>query len=406
MLGTIIAFLILLFLSGFFSSAELAMMSLSELQVERLVKHGKRHAKTLQRLKQEPHKLLETILIGNNLVNITAASLATVVAIQLFGSLGVGIATGITTFLVLLFGEIIPKSLAVNHRKRISLAVSPILYGLQWLLTPLIIIIDWIASLFTRLFGEAERERITEEEVRDLVKASEQDGHIKKREREMIQGVLDLDDTSVEEVMTPRLDTFCLEMHERVEDVIDTVLKSGYSRIPVYDKKVDNVKGIVLLKDLLRALLEGKRREKLESLLQQVLVVPETKKLDSLLRDFQKRKSPFAIVVDEYGLFIGVVTIEDVLEELVGEIYDEDDADEQLTVKKVGKSAYRVAGRVPIDELTFGFPESEEYETLAGLLMTKFGRVPKRGEQIVINGWRCTVEQVERNRILSVRVER
>jgi len=406
MLITIIIFLALLALSGFFSSAELALMSLSDLQVERLVKHGERHAKTLRHLKKEPHKLLETILIGNNLVNITAASLATVVSIQFFGSLGVGIATGITTFLVLLFGEIIPKSLAVSHRKRISLAVSPVLYGLRWLLTPVIIVIDWIASIFTRFFGEAERERITEEEVRDLVRASEQDGHIKKREREMIQGVLDMDDTSVGEVMTPRLDTFCLEMHERVEDVIDKVLKSGYSRIPIYDKKVDNVKGIVLLKDLLRALLEGKRREELGTLLQQVLVVPETKKLDSVLRDFQKRKSPFALVVDEYGLFIGIVTIEDVLEELVGEIYDEDDAVETLTTKKIGKNAYRVSGRAPIDELEFGFPESEEYDTMAGLLMTRFGRVPKTGEQVVIRGWRCTVEQVERNRILSVRVER
>ncbi|MBR9692824.1 DUF21 domain-containing protein, partial [Candidatus Woesearchaeota archaeon] len=216
MLTTIIVFLVLLFLSGFFSGAEIAMISLSRLQVDRLVKQKKRNAALLEKLKSNPHKLLETILIGNNLVNIGAAALATKLSIDLYGNVGVGIATGVTTFLVLLFGEIIPKSVAVNHRKRISLIIAPILYVLQWILTPIIWFIDGFSSVFTKMFGEPEPERVTEEEILDVVSAGEQDGSLKKREREMIQNVLEFDDTNVDEIMTPRLDTYCLEMHKTV----------------------------------------------------------------------------------------------------------------------------------------------------------------------------------------------
>lgn len=410
MLITIITFLILLFLSGFFSSAEIAMMSLTKLQVDRMVKRGKKNAKRLAKLKENPHKLLETILIGNNLVNIGAAAFATAVAIQLFGNKGVGIATGVTTFFVLLFGEIIPKSLAVNHRKGISLTISPILSLFQWIMTPVIYIIDWIAGFFTRLFGEPEPERITEEEVVDIIHASEQDGYIKKREREMIQGVLDLDDTNVEEIMTPRLDVFSLEMHRVIDEVIDEVLESGFTRIPVFSRSHDDIKGVVLVKDLLKALKNNNERLFLKDVMQDVLFVPANKKLDTLLREFQKKKSPFAIVIDEHGLFIGLVSIEDVLEELVGEIYDENDIREDLQVKRLNAHSFLVPGKTLIADLNrqikMKLPESEDYDTVAGLLMQKLGRIPKPGDALDIDHWVMTVKRVTHHRIVSLIVEK
>jgi putative hemolysin len=398
MLVTLLIFLVLLFLSGFFSSAEIAMMSLTKLQIERMQKRGKKNAKLLAKLKENPHKLLETILIGNNLVNIGAASFATAVSIQLFGDTGVGIATGVTTFLVLLFGEIVPKSLAVNHRKSISLAITPILYALQYILTPVIIVIDWIASIFTKMFGEPEPERVTEEEVVDIIHASEQDGHIKKREREMIQGVLDLDDTNVEEIMTPRLDVFSLEMHRTIGEVIDEVLESGFSRIPVYNRSQDEIKGVVLVKDLLKALKDERGELLLEAVAQDVLFVPANKKLDSVLREFQKKKSPFAMVVDEHGLVIGLLSIEDVLEELVGEIYDENDPQDDAVIQKIDKHSFIIPGKLLIadlnDELGLKLPESEDYDTLAGLVMGKLGRIPKPGAVVKVAQWKLTVKNV------------
>ncbi len=409
MLATIIIFLVLLFLSGFFSGAEIATMSLSRLQIDRMVKQKKRNAEMLAKLKSNPHKLLETILIGNNLVNIGAAAIATKLAIDVFGNVGVGIATGVTTFLVLLFGEIIPKSLAVNHRKAMSLAITPILYGLQWLLTPVIIVIDGISRVFTRMFGEPEPERITEEEVRDIVQASEEDGSLKKREREMIQKVLELDDTSVAEVMTPRLDVYCLEMHRKVGDVIEEVLEKGYSRVPVYNRKMDAMKGIVLVTHLLKAVHEGKQEMSLKALMQKAIFVPESKKTDSVLRDFQRKKRQLGIVVDEHGLFIGVVTVEDVLEELVGEIYDERDKHED-PVKRIDKDVFVIPGKATISDLNgkynFHIPEKDDYDTLAGFLMKKLGRVPKERDTIDAGHWHYKIEKVRQHRIESVRISK
>lgn len=409
MLETIVIFVVLLALSGFFSSAEIALMSISNLQVDRMVKQKLRNAKTLQKLKSNPHRLLETILIGNNLVNIAAAAFATSIAMGIFESAAVGIATGVTTVLVLLFGEIIPKSIAVNHRKRLSLSISPLLFGLQWLLTPVIFVVDAVASFFTRFFGEAERERVTEEEVRDLIVASEKDGMIKKREREMIQGVLDLDDMNIEEIMTPRLDVFCLEMHQRVDEVIDAILETGYSRVPVYDKRMDNIKGVVLVRNLLRTLREGKQVT-LKEVMQEALCMPSSKKLDKLLREFQKRKNPFAIVVDEHGLFIGIVTMEDVLEELVGEIYDEKDPADEAIVVKTGEDSYRIPAKIALGDLNaeyhFGLPESQDYDTMGGLFLDRHGRVPKEGASIEVNGWRLVAEKVTHNRVVIVVAER
>ncbi|RME30890.1 HlyC/CorC family transporter [Candidatus Woesearchaeota archaeon] len=408
MLGTLIVFLILLGLSGFFSSAEVVMLSLSRLQVRRLIKHKRKHAERLAKLKENPHKLLQAILIGNNLVNIGAAAIATQLSLMLFGSAGVAIATGVVTFLVLLFGEIIPKSIGINHAKEIALFITPIMSFLTWALTPLIIVIDAIAKIFTRLFGEAEKERVTEEEISDLLSLGEKEGMIKQRERKMIQNIFKFDDTSVDEIMTPRLDVFLLDMHERVRAVMPDVIAHGFTRIPVYDQRMDNIKGVVNTKDLLATLHEGKDCP-LSALMKPVLFVPENKKLDSLLREFQKKRAPFAVVLDEHGLFIGIVTIEDLLEELVGELYDENDADVR-EVRKVESHTFLVSAKALVEDLNedYGFklPESEEYDTLGGLIMARLGRIPSQGEELRVGHVKLTVEKMARNRIVTVRINK
>jgi CBS domain containing-hemolysin-like protein len=407
MLETAILFVILLLLSAFFSCAESAVLSVSKLRLKRLLRQKRRNAHILAKLKEDPHRLLDTILIGNNLANIGAASLATAMAIQYFGSTGIGIATGVTTLLVLFFSEIIPKSLGVSHASAISLLFAPPLYALQWLLTPVVFVIDRAARVFTRLFGEPEKEAVTEEEVREVLRASEHDGHLKSREREMIQNVLKLDDRSADEAMTPRLDVFCLEMHKKVSEVIDTMIAEGYSRVPVYDTRMDQMRGVVIVKELLLALKEGKTGVTLEEVMQPILFVPENKKLDALLREFQRRKAAMGIVVDEHGLFIGIITIEDILEELVGEIYDENDVHELEEVRKLDGRTYLISGKTLIAELNerlgFAIPEEEDYDTLAGFLMDRFGRIPKPGEETLVGRLRLLAEKVTQHRIVTVR---
>jgi len=410
MSGLLLLFILLLLLSAFFSCAEAAMLSLSKLQVRRLLKQQRRNARLVEKLKADSHRLLETILIGNTLVNIAAAALATSWAIATFGDTGIGIATGVTTFLVLILGEVIPKTLGVSHPSAVALAISPFLYVIEALFTPLLVVIDWFAKLFAKLFGEPERELFTKDEVRDVVVASEHEGHLKAGERMMIQNVLKLDERNAGEVMTPRLDVFCLEMHKKVDEVIDAILVEGYSRVPVYDTKMDQMRGVVLVKDLLKVVEEGRKGLSLEEVMQPLLVVPENKKLDGVLREFQRRKAALAIVMDEHGLFIGIVTIEDVLEELVGEIYDENDLQESEAVRQLEDDSLLVSGKTLIAELNekhgLAIPESDDYDTLAGFLMNSFGRIPRQGEELKTGSLRLTVERAAQHRVVTVRVMR
>jgi len=408
MIGLVIIFFLMLLFSAFFSCSESAMLSVSRMQLQRMVKQKRMNAHLVEKLKEDPHRLLATILIGNNIVNITAAAISTMIAIEMFGDAAIGIAAAITTVLVILFGEIIPKSIGVSHATTISTLFAPILYGLRWIMTPLIYIVDNFTKLFTRLFGEPEKETVTQEEIQDVIRASEHDGHLKAGEREMIQNVLKLDDRSADEVMTPRLDVFCLEMHKKISEVMETIIAEGFSRVPVYDTKMDQMRGVVIVKDLLVALKEGKTHLTLQELMQPILVIPENKKLDSILREFQRKKAVMAVVVDEHGLFIGVITIEDVLEELVGEIYDENDVFELAEVQKLEPNVYLVNGKTIIgelnEELGFGIPETDDYDTLAGFVLHRFGRIPKPGEETRFGHLRLIVEKAAQHRVISVKI--
>ena len=408
MIGTILIFVVLLFLSGFFSCAEIVMMSLPIRRVRQLNNQDIKNADRLEKLLEHPHTLLQTILIGNNLANISTASIATALAIEMFGNSGIGIATGITTFLVLMFGEIVPKSIGVNNKEAIALAITPIMLILTKVFKPIIIVINKLAKIFTRFFGKAETEQVTEEEINELIKEGEEVGSIKSREREIIENVFRFDDMTADEVMTPRLDVVCLDVNNQLIDVLDQIIEQGFSRFPVHDGNKDDIKGVLLLKDVLNSL--GKKvNPKLSEIMVPAFFVPENRNLDSLLKEFQHKKNPFAIVIDEHGLFIGIVTIEDLLEELVGEIYDEDDA-ESHDIKKVSKGTFVVSGKALVEELNneqgFSLPISEDYDTIAGLIMDKLGRVPIDGEEIEIEKTILVVNSMHRNRVNVVTIHR
>lgn len=331
----IIALVILLFLSAFFSSSETALVSMSRLRVRHLVKQGKPGARALKKLKDDPKRLLITILIGNNLVNVSASALATLIAMDIFKSNAVSYAIGIMTFLLLVFGEITPKTFATYHNRRFSLLVARPIYFLSTLLYPLVVIFDSIALFFMKIFGWERKKKpiVTEAEIRSIVELGEDIGAIKKTEEALIKNVFRFDDVEVEDIMTPKEKIFSLDAEEKLKDVMPVILKRPYTRIPVYRKEPENIMGVINKNDILRCCIGKKTSIPLRKIMKRVFYILDKRKLDFLLKQFLSRRIHLAVVVDENCKLKGIVTLEDVLEELVGEITDEKEI-EALKIKK------------------------------------------------------------------------
>lgn len=321
----IVVLLVLLLLSGFFSGSETALIRVGRIKARSLLKRGVKGADTVEKLVNEPEALLTTVLIGNNIVNIAASALATSLAIDYFGDFGVGIAIGVMIFLILTFGEIIPKTLAVHHAEQFSITVSKSLEILIFVLRPVIKIYSVITSAFGKILGlkMPQRKLISEEEVKTLLDIGEEEGAIEEDEKEMMNGVLKLDYITAKNVMTPKEEMVCLEANQSVDSAIELIRGSGYSRIPVFEETKDNIVGILYAKDLL--IRRNDRNISLKELIKPAYFVPETARVDDLLKEFQKGKFHIAIVVDGEGRTKGLVSLEDLLEEIVGSIYDEYD---------------------------------------------------------------------------------
>lgn len=404
MIIEILILLFLILLSGIFSSTEIAMFSLSDVKIRYLVDQKRRHAKLLHKQRDNSQRLLITILIGNNLVNIGSASMATAVAIQLVGNNGVAIATGIMTLLILTFGEIIPKALATQNAANIALFMAPILNFMQKVFFPLVYVFDKFTSVIIPS-ADIEQPQITEEEVRGMVKMSEEEGSIKRQEEEMIQNIFKLDDTQACDIMTARPDVFSLPIHLKVGDVMAEVKEKLYSRIPVYSEDLDNTEGILYVKDLLQC----EDHVPLKDLVRPVFYVPETKRIDTLLREFKLKKMHLAMVVNEHGTVVGLVTIEDLLEEIVGEIYDEDDMPEGETnpIREIGDHHFMMEGRTEVDEVedALGMKlDDEESSTLSGFVMHKLNRIPDVGDIFQFKDYRFIVKSVEGQRVEEVEI--
>jgi gliding motility-associated protein GldE len=396
---------LLILLSGFFSGSEIALFSTNRVKIRKLAEEGDRNAKVLEELLSRPNRLLTAILVGNNLVNIGAAAIATSLAIQFFGSKGVGLATGVMTLLVLIFGEITPKGVATRNSERISLLVARPIAMLVKLLYPVVKVLVFITKpIVTAFGGKSNIPFVTEEEIKMLVEVGEKEGIIEKEEKEMIKGIFEFGETTAKEVMVPRIDMKCISADATLDDGIKLALETGHSRFPVFEESVDNIIGILYTKDILRYL--DKRKLKLRQITRPAYYVPETKKLDELLEEMQEKKTQIAIVVDEYGGTAGLVTLEDIIEEIVGEIWEEHEVIER-PIQKIDDNSAIVLAKASIEdvneELGINLPE-EEFETIGGLIFNALGKIPTIGEAVEINGVSLIVEKMRGRRISLVKV--
>ncbi len=388
---------ILLILSGFFSSAETALFSISHARARHLAKENNRANQLIKRMKDDPHKLLTTILIGNNVVNVAASALATSLAINMAANYAVGLSTGIMTFLILVFGEVIPKSFATRNNILIAkLTIFPI-YWMSIFFHPIILFLNFIPRITGKM---SKTPSATEEELMTFVEVVEEQGEIKEEEREMIHNIFDLDDTNSSEIMTPRADMFVVDVNEPLD--LKVVADSGFTRIPVIEGDTDHVVGILNIKNIFMHQATSESPVDIRTIMHPPYFVPENKKLDRLLHEFKARKNHMAIIIDEYGGVSGLITLEDALEELVGEIRDETDKEEPHIIKKNPKE-WLVLGKSDIDKVNektgMSIPESSYYDTFSGFILDHIGRIPEEKEIFTIDGYKVVIMEMDGNRI-------
>jgi len=402
-------FVLCIILSAFFSSSEVALISITRAKVRTLVNEKRAGAEALARLKESPNHLLTTILIGNTIVNIGAAAIATAIAIEAFGSLGVGIATGAVVLILLVFGEIGPKVYAARASEHFALAVArPVLF-LSYLFSPAIWLVDKV-SRSLRMYRDQPEQAVTEEEIKEWIDVGKEEGTIEQQEQDMLYSVLEFGDTTTREIMTPRVDAILMEDTVTFDEAIRIFNETGFSRIPVYHDQIDNITGILNVKDVFSAMVSRRKDTTIKEIMYDPTYVPETKKIDDLLKELQLRRVQIAIVIDEYSSFVGIVTVEDILEEIVGDIQDEFDKEEP-EVQKLSDGVYVVDAQMWIEDLNeqlgVNLPLHEAYETVGGLLLDRLGHIPQHpGEKADIDNGRLTlmVMQMRARRIVKVKV--
>ena len=406
----IILLVTLVILSGFFSSAETAFTAANRLKLRHMAEEGSKSAKRALRLIENPSKLISALLIGNNIVNIFASSLATLVAIDLYGISATGIATSILTIVIIIFGEITPKSFATQHAEKVSMMFSKPVGILMTLLTPFVIIFYSISSWIIRLFGgdiSQSHPLVTEEELKTMVDVGSEEGVFEQEEKEMLHNIFDFGDLQVRDIMVQRVDITALDVDATYEEVLEIVKDEQFSRFPVYREDIDDIIGILNVKDLLFLTEVEKRGFKLEDYIREPYFAYEFKRITDLFKELKKTRTHISIILDEYGGTVGIVTIEDLLEEIVGEIDDEYDDDKETDIETIRKNEYMVSGSYRLDELNelIGTDiESEEFDSIGGYLIGILGTFPASGEVIEADGIRFVVDEVDKNRIKKIRM--
>ena len=380
----IIIFVFCLILSGFFSGSEVALFTITRAKVRTLVNEKSQGSEALATLKKTPDKFLITILVGNNVVNILAASVATAVSIGFFGETGiaVSVATIVVVLLLLVFGEILPKMYATRNATEYALRFSPAILLLSRILSPITYVFNALAGKVTGSIGFAHH-MITEEEIKEWIDVGQEEGTIEKNEQEMLHSVFEFSDTRVREVLTPRIDVVMIEDSASPEEALEIFKTTGFSRLPVWHENIDTIRGVLNVKDVIFSVLNAQDTTPVEEICSEPLFVPETKNIDDLLKELRVKKTHMAIVLDEYGSFVGIVTVEDILEELVGDILDEFDTEEHELVR-IADNVYSVNARMWVEdlnkELGISLPMSETYETIAGLFIERMGNIPRIGD--------------------------
>lgn len=425
MISQLIFLFILILLNAYFAATEIAFISLNDAKIEKQAKDGNKKAKQIQKMLKNPSKFLATIQIGITLAGFLSSAFASdafagmlapvlnewmpFISIATWQNISIVIITIILSFFTLVFGELVPKRLAMKYYEKISFATIGVIKGISVVTAPFVKLLTWSTNLVSKIFGvgEQEEEIVTEEEIKMMVNQGEEKGSIEENEKELINNVFEFNDIIASEIMTYRTDIYAIEMNEDIYGILDEIDEYKYSRIPVYEETIDDIKGILFLKDILK-LVSTRKEFKIADIMREAYFVPESKPIDEIFEELQANKMQMAIVVDEYGGTAGLLTMEDILEELVGNIFDEYD-DVEVEYKRLDDNTYLIDGSVSLYEmkkiLDIELPEGD-YETLSGYLIEKLGRLPEKDEHPVIEDEHLTykIEEYEDRRIKWVKV--
>lgn len=425
MFSQLLVLFILILLNAYFAATEIAFISLNDAKIEKQVKEGNKKAKQIQKMLKNPSKFLATIQIGITLAGFLSSAFAAeafadklapvlnnnipFLSIEVWKSISIIIITLILSYFTLVFGELVPKRLAMKYYEKIAYATVGVIKAISIVTAPFVKLLTTSTNFISKIFGvgEQEEETVTEEEIKMMIDQGEEKGVIEETEKELINNVFDFNDIVASEIMTHRIDMYSIEINENLYELLDEIDEYKYSRIPVYEETIDNIKGILFLKDILK-LVSTKKEIKIRDILREAYFVPETKPIDEIFKELQNNKKQMAIVVDEYGGTAGLLTMEDILEELVGNIFDEYD-EVEMEYKKIDDNTYLMEGSISWYELKkvleVELPEGD-YETLSGYLIEKLGRLPDEKEHPIIEDEYLTykIEEVEDKRIKWVKI--
>lgn len=425
MLTQILVLIILILLNAYFAATEIAFISLNDAKIERDAKDGNKKAKQILKMLKYPSKFLATIQIGITLAGFLSSAFASdafadklapilnnlipAISLDVWRGIAIVLITIILSFFTLVFGELVPKRLAMKYYEKISYATIGVIRGISIITAPFVKLLTASTNMVSKIFGvgESEEEVVTEEEIKMMIAEGEEKGTIEKGERLLLNNVFEFNDIIVSEIMTPRTDMFAIDINDKIEKILEEIDEFKYSRIPVYEENVDDIKGILFVKDILKPLKDNEKIE-IDKIIREPYFIPESKDIDELFKEMQQNKVQMAIVIDEYGGTAGLITMEDIIEELVGNIFDEYD-EEEIDVKKIDENTYIVSGLLTSYELKKVFdieiPDGD-YETLSGYLLDRLGRIPDENEHPVIEDEKLTykVEEMEDKRIKYVKI--
>ncbi len=410
--GWLVTFLVfLILLSGLFSASETSMMSLNKIRIKQLAEDGVRGAKDIQKLLENPSEILSTILICNNIVNILASSISTVIFINLFSNIGTGFATSVSTavltILILIFGEITPKTIAVVKAEKLAFILYKPLKSVLVVLKPIVFIFSKFSRIIMLVFGVKEGKiypNITEDEIKSIVSFSQEEGVLEVEDKKLIYSVFEFGDLKVKDVMVPRVDMVTLSSDSNYEEIVNTFKSERFSRIPVYKGDIDDIIGIINIKDLLFMDMTGEFV--IDKYVREVYSTHEYKKIRDLFNEMKKNRSHMSIVRDEYGGTVGLVTMEDLVEEIVGDIEDEYDDTVDKEIQIISESEYLIAGTLKLDTLNdmLNINIESEFETIGGYIIERFGRLPQNGDIMEFNNIKFKIEDMGKNRVKAIRV--
>ena len=421
----ILILIVLILFNAYFAATEIAFISLKDSKISKMSKEGNKKAKQIEQMLESPSKFLATIQIGVTLAGFLSSAFAADafanylanalnsiipnVNLELLKGISIVLITIILSFFTLVFGELVPKRLAMKYYEKIAFSTISQIKVISKLTAPFVKLLTYSTNFVSRIFGvkEGEEEIVTEEEIKMLIDEGQEKGIIQKEEKELLNNVFEFNDIIVSEVMTPRTDVFAIEVKEDISKLLNEIDEYKYSRIPIYEETIDNIQGVLFVKDILKLISNGEKLE-VKKIMRTPYFVPESKEIDKLFRELQKGKQQMAIVIDEYGGTAGLVTMEDIIEELMGNIFDEYD-DEEIDYRKIDENTYLISGNTSLYEIKkligVEIPEGD-YETLSGYLLEKLGRIPKEDEDIIVEDGNITfkIEDYEDKRIKYVKI--